>query len=934
MAELFDSSSTVFVLDSYGLIFREYYAFINRPLTNKKGENISALFGFFRNLRKIIETYNPQFFVAAMDSKTKTFRHEMYSEYKANRSKTPDDLHAQVPWIEDILSSLGVKVLQKDGYEADDIIATIARKCREEGRDCRIFSGDKDLMQLVGNGTEMLTPAKFGGGWQRCAEEQVEEAWGVKPEQMLDILTLTGDSADNVPGVKGIGLKTAQKLLLQYGTLDNIFLHSEEISGAVGTKIKNGKESAELSKKLIRLCDDVPLDITSLSDLSLKCDFKAAAQKLLAFEVPAAAKLYAEAGLSGEDQDDNGEITQNKGNYKAIVDSESLHNAVSEILATKEKVFAFDTETTSLDTLSTSLVGFSLSWKEGEGVYIPLSHVQKDEAYKELARLFGDDNTTVVMHNGKFDYEVLRSNGFVFSSAEKKEASEQLSLFASDEDEAESKSADYPKCKIFDTMVAAWLISPEGSGRNPYSLETVSEKYLRLRGISFDDIVEKGKTFADVPLEKAAEYCAEDSDFTLKLYHVLRSKLKENSLEDLFENTEMKLLPLLSEMEIAGIHLDANALSEYHVVLEEKIAKIQQEIYELVGHEFNIASTKQLQQVLFEERGLKTGKKTKTGYSTDTAVMEELATEDPVPQKILEYRANSKLLSTYVDALPSLADKNGRVHTTFLQTGTATGRLSSRDPNLQNIPVRDEEGRKIRSAFTAEKGTALISADYSQIELVVLAHLSGDEALKKSFIDGTDVHRATAALIYGVTPDAVTSEMRRAAKTINFGIIYGMSAFRLAKDLGISRTIAKGFIDNYFAQYPKIRTFIEATVKNAEENGFVETMFHRRRFIANIKSANKLEKAAAERIAVNTPIQGTAADIVKKAMLKVDSALKKDGKGARILLQVHDELIVECPESAVESTKAIIRREMESAVKLSVPLRVSIESGKNWGEFH
>lgn len=926
MAELFDTSNTVFVLDSYGLIFREYYALMSRPLTNKKGENISALFGFFRNLRKIIEVYNPRFFAAAMDSKTKTFRHEMFLEYKANRSKTPDDLHAQVPWIEDVLSALGVRVLQKDGFEADDIIATVAKKCREEGRECRILSGDKDLMQLVGGGTEMLVPAKFGGGWQKCASDEVAAAWGVPPEKMLDILTLTGDSADNVPGVKGIGLKTAQKLLSEYGSLDGIFEHSAQIKGSIGEKIRAGKESADLSRRLIRLCEEVPLDIASLDDLRLECNFEAASQKLFDYEVPAVAKSYADglshAGVAAE-------TVKNKGDYKALTDVQSLREAVDETLSQKEKIVAFDTETTSLDTLTTELVGFSLAWKAGAGVYVPLSAVKKNDAFAELSRIFSCKTATVVMHNGKFDYEVLISNGFSLKNASN---SGELSLF--NVDECEKKAIFVPDCKIFDTMVAAWILQPDELGRNPFALETLSEKYLHLKGISFDEIVEKGKTFADVPLEKAAEYCAEDSDFTLKLFFELKPKLAENGLLSLFENTEMRLLPLLSQMEIAGIHLDSAALKAYHGELSEKIVQIQQEIFDLVGHEFNIASTKQLQQVLFEERGLKAGKKTKTGFSTDTAVMEELALVDPVPAKILEYRAKSKLLSTYVDALPELADAAGRVHTTFLQTGTATGRLSSRDPNLQNIPVRDDAGRRIRSAFTAEKGTVLISADYAQIELVVLAHLSGDEVLQKSFRDGTDVHRATAALIYGTSAENVTSEMRRAAKTINFGIIYGMSAFRLAKDLGISRTTAKGFIDSYFAQYPKIREFIAKTVADAEKNGFVETLFHRRRYIQNIKSANKIEKAAADRVAVNTPIQGTAADIVKLAMIAVDSALKKDGSGARILLQVHDELIVECPETALERTRDIIKREMENAVSLSVPLRVSIESGKNWGEFH
>ena len=977
-----DISDGVFLLDSYGLIFREYYAMIKKPLTNTKGENISALFGFFRNIRNVIKVYNPKYFVAAMDSKTKTFRHEMYAEYKANRTKTPDDLHAQVPWICDVLQSLGIKVLQKDGYEADDIIATVAKMCKDANKECRILSGDKDLMQLVGGSVKMLTPVKFGsGGWQECDEAKVKEIWGVNPSQMLDMLTLVGDTADNIPGVKGIGEKTALKLLTEYGSIDNIYAHSSEIEGAVGKKIREDKAGAELSKKLITLCDTVPIEVSSLEDLAVSYDFEAASQKLKFYEVPAIAKLYAKGVTAEIDSssknvsnslandlfasDSSSEIVENKGEYSAILTKDDLHSYLDKFLATSEKEIAFDTETTSLNTLEAHLIGFSLSYEEGKGVYVPIQqessiftsdYISKEDAFKELSRLFSNKDVTVIMHNAKYDYEVLLSNGFQLQpqpqavSQEPQAVSQKgvqellfdeandTSLNESDKTGCADKtgSACACCCTIADSMIAAWLLEPDGVGKSPFALESLAERLLHLKGIEFDDIVEKGASFADVPLEKATDYCAEDSDFTLKIYHILKQKLKENGLYDWFKEVELPLVPLLSEMELSGIHLDSSSLHSYRGELENKIYTIQKEIFELVGHEFNIASTKQLQQVLFEERGLKTGKKTKTGYSTDTAVMEELALVDPVPQKILEYRMASKLLSTYVDALPSLADKNGRVHTTFLQTGTATGRLSSRDPNLQNIPVRNEEGRRIRSAFTAAEGTVLISADYAQIELVVLAHLSGDEELQKAFIEGTDVHKATAALIYGVDSEKVSAEMRRTAKTINFGIIYGMSAFRLAKDLGITRTVAKTFIDSYFTQYPKIQEFIDKTVKEAEKNGYVETLFHRKRYIKNITSGNKIEKNAAERVAVNTPIQGSAADIVKKAMLSVDKALKAEENGAHILLQVHDELIVECPfdEKIVEKTKEIIKREMENAVKLSVPLRVSIESGKSWGEFH
>ena len=486
-------------------------------------------------------------------------------------------------------------------------------------------------------------------------------------------------------------------------------------------------------------------------------------------------------------------------------------------------------------------------------------------------------------------------------------------------------------------MVAAWLLNPGASGKSPFSLEYLGETRLGLKGIEFKDLVKKGQTFADVPLEQAAEYGAEDSDFTFQLYEIFRKQISENNLDVLFE-MEMKVLPVLVSMELEGIHLDNSALNQYSIELKKLIEDKEKEIHGLAGHEFNIASTKQLQTVLFEEKGFKTAKKTKTGYSTDTAVLEELAesTDDPLPKAILDYRSYTKLQSTYVEALPVLADKNGRLHTSFLQTGTATGRLSSRDPNLQNIPVRDDGGRRIRSAFTAMPGMVLISADYSQIELVVLAHLSGDSNLSSAFINGIDVHKSTAALVYNISPDEVTPEQRRFAKTVNFGVMYGMSAFRLANELNISRTEAKNFIDQYFMTYSSVKKFLDDTKENAKANGYVETITGRRRYIPEIRSSNKMVLQGAERIAINTPIQGSAADIVKTAMINVAAKIKETGSPLKMLLQVHDELIFECPEDESEVKKAIelIQTEMENAFKLNVPLRVSIEYGKNWGEFH
>ena len=929
--------NTVYILDSYGLIYRCYFAFINRPLTNKDGNNVSAIFGFFRNLHSILKHYNPQFIAAAMDSKTATFRHEMYKEYKATRNKTPEDLHAQIPWIDEILTDLGIPVLQCDGYEADDIIATVAKKCAQQGKSCRILSGDKDLMQLVTETTQILKP-DHADVWKVTGPQGVQAEWGVPPEQLLDLLSLYGDSADNIPGVQGVGVKTAGKLLEQYKNLDGIYEHIDEIKGAMQKKLIDGKENAYFSQKLIRLCDTVPCsDIDDAVNNPIQLNFEKAAQKLNQYGVPAVAKQYAELAVesgtsssattmiqtqseeSQAEQIPSLEVKQNQGDYRVVTNLEELQNYIN-IIEENEKIVAFDCETTSLDTLNTQLVGFSLSSQAGKGIYVPLytsnlfenlDFIPQDKALEQIARLFNNPQVTVILHNGKFDYKVLRSNGIKINNNK-------------------------VSCKLVDTMIAEWLLNSDKTGKNSYSLEYLAETKLGLKGIEYEDLVPKGQTFADLPIEKAYPYAAEDADFTFQLWQKLEPQLKSQNLYELFTSTEMRLMPLLAEMEITGIHLDSQTLYDYNKELTIGIEDIQNKIYSTVGHAFNIASPKQLQEVLFTERGLKPTKKTKTGYSTDTSVLEELALYDPVPKMILEYRELAKLQSTYVETLPTMCDKNERIHTDFIQTGTATGRLSCREPNLQNIPVRNEAGRKIRSAFTATPGTILISADYSQIELVVLAHLSQDKNMCNAFISGTDVHKATAALIFGVPQEEVTPQMRRTAKTINFGVIYGMSAFRLANDLGISRTQAAEFIENYFKTYSSVNDFINSTIQKTEETGFVQTIFGRKRQIANINSKNKLEKSGAERMAVNTPVQGSAADIVKKAMLDVSKALEEENTQAKLILQVHDELLVECPDNpqTIEKTISIIKEKMENAVKLNVPLKVSIEYGKNWGEFH
>jgi len=940
----------VYVLDSYGLIYRSYFAFISRPLTNPEGKNVSAIFGFFRNLQSILQQYSPELFVAAFDSRTPTFRHEMYDEYKANRAKTPEDLHAQVPVIEEILTALGIPVLRQDGFEADDLIASIATRCRAEDRPCVIISGDKDLMQLIGGQVTMLKPGKTGG-WEAVDAEGVRAEWGVGPELMLDLLSLTGDASDNVPGVKGIGDKTALKLLAQYGSLEGIYAHEAELTGAIATKISNGKDMAWFSRKLIALCSDVPLDRDFDDWSTTNLDRVAASRLLLREGLPSVAKQFApHEGVSATDATPTGdaraeratpkkapasgearhfspplseelpptEAKRNSGDYRAVTEIAELRALID--LALTQKYAAFDTETTGLDVLRDRLVGFSLALEPGKAVYVPIrgpdaelgevQHPLMDEAaaLAELRRLYTTPDFTLITHNGKFDLEILTRHG----------------LFA-------GQATERPSSRAFDTMIAAWLLDPDWSS---YGLETLAMSQLGLETIAYAEVVPKGKTFADVPIPQAINYAAEDADLTLQLYQRFAPKLEEMGLTALFENLEMPLIPILASMELAGIRMEKGALDEFSSELTKEIAATEKEIFNIVGHEFNIASPKQLQEVLFVERKLSPGKKTKTGYSTDTSVLEDLASEDVVPGKILDYRALAKLKSTYVDTLPTLADAEGRIHTNFIQTGTATGRLSSRDPNLQNIPIRDENGRRIRCAFRSAPGYALISADYAQIELVILAHLSGDANLVEAFKSGVDVHRRTAALIFNVEPDAVTSDMRRIAKTINFGVMYGMSAFRLANELRIPRGQAAGFINAYFETYSGVARFIADTKALAKERGYVETIMGRRRYIRAINSSNKLEQSGAERIAVNTPIQGSAADIVKTAMIRLDGTLRAERVDARMLLQVHDELILEVPQSQVASVIPIVQREMESVIQLAVPLRVSVESGPSWGDFH
>lgn len=904
------NKDALYLIDGYSIIYRSYFAFINRPLTDPQGRNVSALFGFFRTLLSLMDSYNPNYFAVVMDSRVPTFRHEMYDEYKANREKAPEDLHAQVPYIEEILQAMGIKVLQEDGIEADDLIATLARTCSETERNCYIVSGDKDLLQLVDERVSMLRPDK--GQYRNIGPAEVLTEYGINADQIIDYLALIGDSADNIPGVKGIGPKTAVKLLQKYATLDGIYEHLDECSPGEQKKLEEGRDMAYLSRQLIVLhsSEECPTD---LREFSLEAMNRAAAVPyLLQYGAKSLAEQAKGSALSEKQEqqvlqpgEDKAPGYSDRGSYKALTSIDEIKQLIQQVKQAGE--FAFDVETTSLNEMVAEPVGFSIAWKVGEGYYIPLKAggrevLPQEEVKAVLSGLLQDPQLKLIGHNFKYDYKVLYRWGL----------------------EVRNLS--------FDTMIAAWLLDTTANG---YGMDSLAEKHLGYKTVHYSDVVEKGNLFSDVELQAASEYAAEDADVTLRFYEVFAPQLKEMGVFALFSDVEMPLVRILAAMELRGIRLLDDRLHEYSKEMAADLQDIEKKIYNEVGYEFNIGSTKQLQEVLFVERKLQPIKKTKTGYSTDLNVLQQLAEEDIVPQLVLQHRAIAKLKSTYVDTLPELVnERTGRIHSRFVQTGTATGRLSSRDPNLQNIPIREEAGRRIRKAFVPQEGWKLISADYSQIELVVLAHLSGDPELQAAFRSGSDVHSRTGALIFGVDPEEVSGEQRRIAKTINFGVMYGMSGYRLSQELKIPRTRADEFISAYFNRYAKIQEFINETVASTERKGYSETMLGRRRRISGINSRNRTEKNGAERIAVNTPIQGTAADIVKLAMIRIDRRIRAENLDLRMLLQIHDELIFEAPEHKTGEYGQMIRSEMESAVRLSIPLKVSVEVGDSWGELH
>lgn len=915
-----ESKPTLYIIDGYGLIYRSYFAFINRPLRDMEGNNVSALFGFFNTLLMLVREYKPDYLVVAMDTAAPTFRHELYTPYKANRDAAPEDLHSQVPRIQEILEAANIPRIGLDGWEADDVIASLTTCASKLGVHSVMVTGDKDLLQLVTPEISALRPPRKGEKQYRMVgPDGVLEDFGIRADQIIDYLSLIGDSSDNVPGVAGIGPKGALKLLQEFGDLDTIYAHVDQLSAGVAKKLVESKEMAFLSRTLVTLKHDV-VDITDFHTDRFRMDSVDWEKAIPLFEKAQAKSLITAIGAKPNRRTATTPVEispmpekkvpsqdwSRKGTYHAITSVGELDRLLRE-MAQGGRI-AFDFETTSVDEMIARPVGFSFTNRPFEAWYVPLvaegkQVVPEAEAKALLRRCIMEDRTEIVGQNLKYDFKVLSRWGI-------------------------------PEAVLhFDTMIASWLLD---AASGIYNMDYLAERYLSgYQTVKYEEVVAKGDSFGDVPLDDALRYAAEDSDITWRLYEVFSQELEERGMKKLFETVEMPLVRILCDMELTGIRLERSKLETFDTEVVDRIATIEREIYEEVGHEFNINSTKQLQEVLFQERGLPTVKKNKTGFSTATDTLEQLASLDIVPRLILQNRGLVKLKNTYIDTLPTMIHaETGRVHTSYTQTGTATGRLSSRNPNLQNIPIRNDDGRRIRDAFVPGEGNLFLSADYSQIELVVLAHLADDPGLKEAFLHGEDIHTHTAAMIFNVHPDLVMSEQRRIAKTINFGVMYGMSAFRLSNELQISRKDAQTFIDNYFTRFAGVSAFMQRVREEAEKTGKVATILGRERAVPEISSRNKMEKAGADRIVVNTVIQGSAADIMKMAMINVVGAMKAQKMQSKLLLQVHDELIFEVPNKEVTTMQLLVKREMEQAYQLSIPLRVSMEVGTSWGEMH
>lgn len=912
----------LFLLDSYALAFRMFYAYYKSPLINSAGLNVSMVHGYWGAVLRILDTHKPTHFAIVRDVSAPTFRHELYPEYKANRGPMPEEMVAQMPLLQETLLASGATLLSEPGYEADDVMASVAVAAEKAGFDqIFIVTKDKDMSQIVNEKIHLFHLEKGAEGID-FGPEQVLEKYGVPPSKIRDYLALMGDSSDNIPGVPKIGPKTAAQLLNEFDNIDNLYLNLDKISKkGLLENLRENKEKAFLSRELVTLqstrgfsgtleqLEYTGLNTDALTDVFKKNEINSLLRLLKPISDRSTQKtLHTEMDFSKEDEPEYILVDSNEKWESMKLDFES------------KKVIAVDTETDSLSSMTAGLVGLCLSCDEARGYYIPLAHTDElglelNNFNKELVSdwfttLWNDPQIEWVFHNAKFDLHILkRSFG--------------INL----------------KARISDSLIAAWMLSPGDLG---LGLDEQVRRHLHHEMIPIEKLIGRGKnqiTFNRVPVSDAYTYGAEDAVYTLRLWNTLLPKLKERDYEKFFLELEMPCLKVLFEMEEKGVSIDSEELKKQSAEIELRIIELEKEIYGMAeGVEFNIGSPKQLAEVLFDHLELPVIKKTQTGRSTDSVVLEELSVVAPHPIvfAIMEYREIKKLQSTYLSVLPELVNpETKRIHTSFIQWGTATGRLSSREPNLQNIPIRTEAGKKIRAAFVPQKKDDLIlSVDYSQIELRMLAHLSGDEKLIAAYNHGADIHTQTAAAIFNVPLSEVTQDHRRDAKIVNFGVLYGMTAFRLARDLKISRTRAKEFIDDYFSLYQGVQQFIDKTVAFAHENGYVETLTGRRRYIPGIDSHDRTECQMAERMAVNTPVQGSAADLIKMAMIRIANRIEKEKLPLKMILQVHDELVFECPKSEVESLSLMVKEEMESAMSLSVPLIASVGYGSNWLRAH
>lgn len=920
----------LFLIDAYALIYRSYYAFIKNPRINSKGVNTSAIFGFINTLEDVLKREQPTHIAVAFDPKGPTFRHEAFEQYKAQREETPEVIRQSVPVIKEVIQAYHIPILEVPYYEADDVIGTVAKQAAANGFEVYMMTPDKDYGQLVADHIYMYRP-KFGGDYEVLGVSEVLEKYQLQStEQVIDLLGLMGDTADNIPGCPGVGEKTAQKLLAEFGSIENLLANTDKLKGAQKKKVEENVEQIRFSKFLATIKTDVPItfdaelckrvtpDEDRLVELYTELEFKTFINRLKgessvvsSSKEPKAAvqyDLFATEPVVESEVSSLADINTMPHSYY-LADTAEKQIALCEQLL-QEKSFAFDTETDGLDPLTAGLVGMSFAIREQEAWYVPVP-ANREEATDIIFRLapaLQHPEIEKVGQNIKFDILALRKYGVRV------------------------------KGPLFDTMLAHYLLNPELR----HGMDYLAETYLKYKTVPIEDLIgPKGKKQASmrtVPIEQIKEYAAEDADVTLRLKHYFAPLLKQEGLESLFFEMEMPLIYVLAEMEATGVKLDTNALKQSSEVLSQQLTALEESIYDLAGQSFNINSTKQVGEILFDKLKLdEKAKKTKTGgYSTSEEVLEKIRGKHPIVDKLLEYRGIKKLLSTYIDALPALIHpETGKIHTSFNQAVTATGRLSSTNPNLQNIPVRDELGREIRKAFIADDDDCIFfSADYSQIELRLMAHLSNDPHMVEAFCSGADIHAATAAKIYGIPVEDVTSDMRRKAKTANFGIIYGISVFGLAERLSIPRAESKELIDGYFQTYPRIKEYMEESIRVAKEKGYVETLFKRKRFLPDINSHNAIVRGYAERNAINAPIQGSAADIIKLAMIRIHQRFEAEHLKSRMILQVHDELNFNVRKEEFDRVKEIVLDCMEHVLQLRVPLIADCGEGKNWLEAH